>query len=261
MATTFGTVLKDWRNQRRMSQLDLGLSANVSARHISFLETGRSQPSRAMVLNLCEQMEVPRDIRNQFLSYAGMSPAYAKRALTESEMVPALSAVDWILERHAPYPAIAMDRYWVVVKMNRPAAALLAGMGLNQGDSLITALAQNAQVREAIDNFDEVLEHSITRLRTENTHLGGDPVLEAAIAQLCAQTKKPMQPSKGILPAFIPTRYRAGGLMFSFFSTFTQFGSAQDIALSELKIEMMFPADDATCHLLMAMDGGNGGDV
>ena len=255
--TTFGTTLKHWRAERRMSQLDLGLSANVSARHISFLETGRARPSRAMVLQLCEELAVPRPTRNQMLTAAGLAPAYAKRDLAEDDMTPVREAVDWLMARHDPYPAIAMDRRWIIQRLNRSATTLLAGMGIGPGISLLETFAENEAVRAAIDNLDEVLAHTIARLRTEIAHLGGDARLEASLAKLSALAA-PVPTTEGLRPAFIPTRYRFGDRIFSFFSTFSQFGGAEDIALSELKIEMMFPADDATRDALKALGAAGG---
>ncbi len=253
MGLEFGTALKDWRNQRRMSQLDLGLNANVSARHISFLETGRSRPSRAMVLMLCEELDIPLLARNQLLSAAGLAPAYGDRDLSENDMAPVRAAVDWMLEKHNPFPAIALDKHWSIVKMNNTATLLMAGMGVQPGDSILTTLADNQAVRAAIENIDEVIEHTIARLRTESNHLGGDPVLQAAIDKLISERNPESTPPDGLMPAFIPARYTTGGQTFSFFSTFGQFGTAEDIALSELKIELMFPADEETRTVLMSM--------
>ena len=259
MAETFGASLKQWRTQRRRSQLDLGLSADVSARHISFLETGRSHPSRSMILRLSEALEIPKQARNQLMSAAGLSPVYQSRDLSDEDMGPVKDAVDWMLQRHAPYPALAMDRHWNVVSFNKTAKLLLVGMGVNEGDSLLRVLAENEAVREAIINLDEVVHHTIARLRTESLHLGGDEVLDRAIEGL-KRFANDNNESDGNqpqvlreLPAFIPARYRLNGMEFSFFSTFTQFGTAEDIALSEMKIEMMFPADEQTKMLLEAM--------
>ena len=249
---TFGEALKDWRGQRRLSQLDLGLSANVSARHISFLETGRSRPSRDMVLRLCEELSVPRQVRNQMLSSAGLAPAYARRSLSDADMAPVHEAIDWMLERHAPFPAFAVDRHWCVQQMNVPAAMMLGGVGVASGHSLIDALIGNPVMREAIENLEEVVIHSIARLRTESAHLGGDAVLDQAVAALEATMPQASEAS-GLLPAFVPARYRLGDMRLSLLSTITQFGAAEDIALSELKIEMMFPADEATRQALTAM--------
>ncbi|MEM7213083.1 MAG: helix-turn-helix transcriptional regulator [Pseudomonadota bacterium] len=246
MGQEFGSALREWRQQRRLSQLDLGLGANVSARHISFLETGRSRPSRAMVLQLCEELQVPRAGRNRLLTAAGLAPAYVERALSDEQLQPILSAVDWILERHDPYPAFAMNRHWRLQKMNPSAQLLLAGMGIQQGDSMLETLADNEAVQNAITNLDEVLTHVILRVRTEIAHLGHDPVLENALERLSAQLGRTAVAPEGILPAFVPTRYRLGDIVLSLFSTFTQFGTAEDIALSELKIEMLFPADEQT---------------
>lgn len=246
----FGTALREWRQTRRMSQMDLGLGANVSARHISFLETGRARPSRSMVLQLCEELEVPRAARNRLLSSAGLAPAYAQRDLDDAQMAPVRTAVDWMLERHDPFPAFAMDRLWRLQKMNRTASLLLAGMGLNVGDSMLLTLASNTAMHDAIENLDEVLTHTILRVRTEIAHMGSIPELEDAIQQLSTLLGNSAVAPEGLLPAFIPTRYRTGGMVLSMFSTFTQFGTAEDIALSELRIEMLFPADDVTRQIL-----------
>ena len=256
MDKSFGAVLKDWRSQQRMSQLDLGLTANVSARHISFLETGRSRPSRAMVMNLCESLEMPREARNALLNAAGFSAAYHRRDLDDADMEHVRAAVDWMLERHDPYPALALDRHWIIVKANRSAGQLIGASGLAAGDSLLDAMIDPQRMASLFDNWREVAQHMMVRLRTESAHLGGDPVLDAAARKLAGAIDMSASPNSGVLPAVIPARYRANGMVLSFFSTLAQFGTAEDIALSELKIEMMFPADDTTRDLLLAMDSG-----
>ncbi len=255
MQNSFGSVLKDWRSQRRLSQLDLGLSANVSARHISFLETGRATPSRSMVMNLCETLDVPRSTRNTFLSAAGFSPAYRRRDLDEADMAHVRAAVEWMLERHDPYPALALDRHWTVTRTNRSAGILLGGAGLAEGDSLLEAMTDMSKMASVLDNWPEVAQHTIARLRTESTHLGGDPVLDAAADSLARDVGSALPETKGVLPSVIPARYRANGIVLSLFSTLAQFGSAEDIALAELKIEMMFPADEESRAVLMALGG------
>jgi transcriptional regulator with XRE-family HTH domain len=253
MQADFGAELKHWRSQRRMSQLDLGLSANVSARHISFLETGRARPSRAMVLNLCAELDVPRGARNHMLRAAGLAPAYGARALSDDDMAPVREAVAWMLARHMPYPAFAVNRHWVVQSVNPAATMLIGAAGLDVGDSLIDALIESAALRSALDNLDEIIQHALQRLRTESAHLGGDPVLESAITRLATQAESTANGVTGVLPAAIPTRYKLGETVLSFFSTITQFGTAEDVALSELKIEMLFPADAATRAAIFAM--------
>lgn len=245
MPQDFGAVLKDWRNRRRISQLELGLSANVSSRHISFLETGRSRPSRGMVLRLCDELDVPRADRNRMLTSAGLAPVYAGRTPDDTDLAPIRAALRWTMARHDPYPAIALDRHWHLSDMNRAATQVFGAVGLVPGDSMIAALAGNAALRAATENLGEVMHHAIARLRTENAHLGGDPVLDSAIRALQA-TAPPAPDQNGPLPAVIPARYRFGGAVLSLFSTIAQFGTVEDLALSELRIELFYPADEAT---------------
>ncbi len=253
MDQSFGTLLKDWRTQRRMSQLALGLTANVSARHISFLETGRARPSREMVLQLCEVLEAPRNTRNSLLNAAGYAPAYRQRKLNDADMSQVRAAVDWTLTRHDPYPAIALDRHWTLVKANRAAQILLGAINVAEGDSLLSVMTDIEKMTAMFENWREVAQHMLVRLRTESSHLGGDRVLDRASARLSGALGNGQAVPGGVLPAVIPARYRAGEGTLSLFSTMAQFGTAEDIALAELKIELMFPADEATREMLLAM--------
>lgn len=255
MQNAFGDVLRQWRNQRRISQLDLGLAANVSARHISFLETGRSRPSRSMVRLLCDSLELPIAARNSFLTAAGYAPAYRRRGLEDDDMAQIRAAVDWMLDRHDPFPAMALDKHWRIVRANRSAGFLLMGAGLGEGDSLLESMLDREKMSGVLENWNEVMTHMVVRLRTESAHLGGDPVLDEAVERLVPQLGSGQGGHEGTLPAIIPARYRAGDMVMSLFSTIAQFGSAEDIALSELKIEMMFPADEATRGVLVGMAG------
>jgi transcriptional regulator with XRE-family HTH domain len=252
MESNFGNVLKEWRCVRRMSQLDLGLAANVSARHISFLETGRAAPSRSMVMQLSETMQVPRAARNTLLKAAGYAEAYRNRSLDEADMKPILDALAWTLSRHDPYPAFAFDRHWTLLRLNKQAGRLLGSVGLAEGDSLLEALMTSERLRGAIDNWAEVARHLIGRLRIEDAQLGGDSVLSGAANALANDAALKQSAETVPLSAVIPTRYRLGDLSLSFFSTIAQFGTAEDVALADLKIELMFPADDETRALLMA---------
>lgn len=245
----FGAALKEWRQIRRMSQMDLAMAAGVSPRHVSFLETGRSRPSRGMVLRLCEELQVPGAGRNHLLTAAGMAPAYAQRTKGDDELKPLREAVRYMLERHAPYPALALDRHWRLEAVNGPAGLLLGAVGLKLGDSMLEALTANQAVRQSLENLAEVEQHMLSRLRTELAHFGRDPVLEAAMQALQARAGEP----GGMLPAVIPARYRMQGQVLSFFSTIAQFGTTGDLAMSELKVELMFPADEETRQVLVAM--------
>ncbi|WP_282607746.1 helix-turn-helix transcriptional regulator [Pelagibius sp. Alg239-R121] len=246
MDKNFGVMLKDWRNQRRMSQLALGLTANVSARHISFLETGRAKPSRSMVLQLCEVLQAPRSTRNSLLNAAGLAPAYRQRELDEAEMTQVRAAVDWTLERHNPYPAMALDRHWTLVKVNDSARFLLGAIDLAEGDSLLSVLTDIEKMKAMFENWQEVAAHMMIRLKTESSHFGGDEVLDAASRRLARGLGDELPGLRGVLPAVVPARYLASEGTLSLFSTIAQFGTAEDIALAELKIELMFPADETT---------------
>jgi transcriptional regulator with XRE-family HTH domain len=246
MEVAFGSALKEWRGKRRMSQIDLGLTANVSARHVAFLETGRSRPSRSMVLQLAEALNVPRPARNVMLNAAGFAAAYRARTLDEDAMRDVRAAVDWTISRHEPYPAIVLDRHWGLVAVNAMAAKMTAMIGLSVGDSLLAAMADQDKLPAVIDNWPEVGRHMLQRLRTESAYFGGDPVLDAAAKQLASEPEVSNFHHEGPLPATVPTRYRMAGKILSFISTIAQFGTAEDIALADLKIELMFPADEET---------------
>ncbi len=238
-----------------MSQLDLALASNVSTRHISFLETGRARPSQPMVLRLSESLEVPRSNRNALLNAAGFAQAYKARRLDETEMSDVSAAMTWMLDRHDPFPAIALDRHWHIVRMNACSRALLEPMGIGQGDSLLEAFLSSGAFAEALENRDEIAGHLGSRLRTESAHLGGDEVLDAAADRLAAMVRENPFAQESRMPAIISARYRVGDVTLSMFSTIAQFGSTEDIVLAEMKIELMFPADEFTRQALLSRAG------
>ena len=251
METTFGPVLKEWRNRRRVSQLDLGSLSGVSAKHISFLETGRSRPSREMVHHLSESLEIPLSERNTLLNAAGFAPAYRSRDLSDTEMAQVRDAIDWTLERHEPFPALALDRHWNVVRANGPAELMIAAIGLGEGGSMLDAMTNTERMTEAVVNWDEVARYLVVRLRTESAFVGGDPVLDSAADRLVEELGSHEPHHTGVLPAVVPIQFRAGDMKLSLFSTIAQFGTAEDIALADLRIEMYFPADEPTRKALM----------
>jgi transcriptional regulator with XRE-family HTH domain len=252
MANAFGPVLKEWRGRRRVSQLELSLAANISARHIAFLETGRARPSRAMVMHLGEALDMPRTERNRMLDAAGFRPAWSARRLDDEDMQAVRLAIDRLLERHDPYPAFVIDRHWNIVTANRSGSLVLSAFGLGPGGSMLEAMLEPGRAAALIDNWPEVCLHMIARLRTESAHLGGDKILDDAAAALSrdpALTRT--QPAD--MPAVIPARYRLGGQVFSVFTTIAQFGTAEDIALADLRVELLFPADEETRRVLEGM--------
>jgi transcriptional regulator with XRE-family HTH domain len=241
----FPQTLKTWRNARRLSQLDLALHANISARHISFLESGRARPSRDMVTRLSDALQLPLATRNQMLTDAGFAPRYPNRNWDDAEMAPIRAAIDHMLTAHAPYPAIAIDRRWTVFKMNRPAEKLFAMLGVTIGTSLVDLMTSD-RIIAFIENWPEVARHAAQRLRTESAAQGGVPAFDRAVEKL-ASVPHTDEPN---LKAVIPTIYRSADMRLSLFATVTQFGTPEDLALDDFKIEMFFPADAETEAIL-----------
>lgn len=251
----FGEHLKFWRNERRMSQLQLAVEADVSSRHISFLESGRAGPSRSMILHLADVLDVPRQQRNGWLGSAGFAALYSESNLNDEHMGSVKSAMDLLIEQHNPYPAIIMDRVWSLVSLN-PVATMLFGLaGLKTGDSLLDYIAQPGRAASMIENWGEVGHHALTRMRSESRAAGGIPELYEAAATLAQDPDVAAFDPKPPLNPVVQTIYRAGDLRLPLFSTFAQFGGAEDITLTELKIELMFPADDMTGEVLKSLAG------
>lgn len=251
MATaTFGAVLKEWRHHRRMSQLDLSNRADVSARHISFLESGRSKPSRTMAVHLAEALEIPRGERNRLLTAAGFAPMWQARDIDGDELKPVNDAISWTLERHDPLPAVVLDRHWKVVRQNRSSAAIFGALGIEGDiDFLDEMTSEDGRMRRLIDNWPAVGRFLLARLRTESSAVGGDPVLDAAIEQMAVDPE--LATADQPLPPMVNVDLRLGDTCLSLFSTIAQFGTAEDLTLAELRIELFFPADEPTRQFLV----------
>jgi transcriptional regulator with XRE-family HTH domain len=255
MTSSFGNVLKEWRAVRRMSQLDLGSEADVSSRHISFLESGRSRPSRIMVLHLAETLAMPRGERNRLLTAAGFAPVYTAHDVSEPAMEPVHRAIARTLDRHDPYPGIVLDRHWQVVDANRGAVALFELMGVGPRPDMLGLFLNPDGLRTLVSNWPRVGYFMLSRLRTESVAVGGDEVLDAAIADLAAD-ESIAPPETGPLPPTITIDLVVGDLTLSMFSTIAQFGSAEDLALADQRIELFFPADDSTGGFLRSLVHG-----
>lgn len=249
----FGSLLKGWRSTRGLSQLQLAGLADVSARHISFLETGRARPSRDMVLHLSEVLDVPRPERNRLLYGAGFAALYRQEAPDSALLKPINDAITHLLSRHDPYPAIVLDGLWRLRHLNTAARALLKVAGLSEGDSLLKAICDPDWGPSIIENWGEVGHHTMVRLRSESLQAGGVSELDEAVARLAADPAIAAWRPTGPLPPVIPTIYRAGGLRLGLFSTFSQFRTAEDIVVADLNIELMFPADEETRGTLNAL--------
>lgn len=254
---TVGDLLRDWRTRRRFSQLDLAGEAEVSARHLSFIESGRASPSRDMLLRLAEPLEMPLRERNRLLLAGGYAPAYGERGLDQSDMAAARAAVEAVLAAHAPFPALAVDRHWNLVAANAAIHALLAGVAPALLDPPVNILRLSLApdgLAGRIVNLAEWRHHLLTRLRDEATR-SGDRALFALHDELrvLPYPKSPTPPTAAS-PVAIPLVLRdpATDSRFSFLSTTTVFGTATDVTLAELTLECFYPADDSTRSLLLA---------
>jgi transcriptional regulator with XRE-family HTH domain len=252
-----GAMLREWRQRRRLSQLELALEAGVSARHVSFVETGRSRPSAEMVLHLAERLEVPLRDRNHLLLAAGYAPAFAQRELDAPEMGPVREAIEQVLRGHEPYPALVVDRHWGLVSANRPLGGLLGGVVAHLLEPPVNVLRLSLHpegLAPRILNLPEWRGHLLERLARDAVG-GGDPALAALHDELAAYPSH--GPAATVDPAFgdiaVPLRLRQGDDQLAFISTKMTFGTALDVTVAELSIESFFPADDATARALRAL--------
>ena len=248
-----GDLLRDWRQRRRLSQLDLALEAGVSTRHLSFVETGRARPSPEMVLHLADELEVPLRERNRLLLAAGYAPVYEERALDEPEMQPVHEAVQLVLDGHDPYPAITVDRGWALVAHNRGAGLLMAGLPedlLAPPVNVLRASLHPDGLAPRIANLGQWKAHLLDRLDRQAT-VTGDPALRTLHAELAAYPAPEEGADRG--PAsdvVVPLRLRVPGGELRFLSTVTTFGTPVDITVEELSIESFFPGNRSTADYL-----------
>jgi transcriptional regulator with XRE-family HTH domain len=247
-----GTLLRDWRQRRRLSQLGLALEAGVSTRHLSFVETGRAKPSAEMVLHLAERLEVPLRERNQLLLAAGYAPQYDARSLDDPEMARVRDALGRVLAGHEPYPAIAVDQVWNLVASNAALDVLIDGVA----DELLVPPANCMRLAlhpdglaPRITNLGEWRGHLLKRLARQ-IQLTGDPRLVELMDEVLGYPGPVNDDAPGTGDIMVELRLAAGGEELAFFSTVTTFGTAMDITVSELSIEAFFPADALTARAL-----------
>ncbi len=258
-ARTPGALIRGWRQRRRMSQLDLALEAEVSARHLSFVETGRAQPSRQMVLRLAERLEVPLRERNALLLAAGYAPAFQERPLDDPALAAARRAVDLVLAGHEPYPALAVDRHWTLLAANRAVGPLLRGIApaLLQPPVNVLRLGLHPEgLGGRVVNAVEWRTHLMSRLRRQ-VEATADATLAALLQELREMTSPPGgdhdTADMADLGVIVPLRLRTDVGTLSFITTTTVFGTPMDITLSELALETFFPADESTGATLRAL--------
>lgn len=254
-----GPLIRHWRNRRRMSQLDLALEAEISQRHLSFVESGRARPSREMVLLLAERLCLPLRERNALLLAAGFAPSFGERAVGDPSLAAAMLAVDAVLKGHEPHPSIAVDRNWTMVKANAAIAPLLALVEdkslLEPPVNVLRLSLHPAGLAPHIENHAVWRDHILERLRRLNDAVG-DPstiALEAELRAYPAPRRRTPAQALDTLPLIaVPLRLRVGDTVLSFLSTITVFGTPLDVTLSELAIESFFPADEITAEAMRA---------
>ena len=244
----FGTALKAARAGRRVSQLMLSLDAGVSARHLSFLESGRAMPSREMVLTLAEALALPLSARNHLLGAAGFASAYPASPLASEAIAPFRAILSQMMENHAPFPALLCDRHWNVLEASASAAAMLSPLleGWNGPPNVFRLTACHPRAPELIANLPEVLHESLERLALEQSVAGDDPVLADLIAVTrAAAAKHPYRAARTRSPV-LPVVFRGPAGLMSFLSVVAQCGTSEDVTVRDLRLELLFPADEAT---------------
>jgi transcriptional regulator with XRE-family HTH domain len=250
----FAGTLRDWRRRRRVSQLELALRAGTTQRHVSFIESGRSRPGRAMVVRLAESLEVPLRERNSLLLAAGYAPAYRQTGFDDPGLEPVRAALERVLDGHLPYPAVITDRHGDLVSAN-PAFALLtegAAQGLLAPPLSVARLLLHPEgLAPRIVNLDEWGRHVLDALRRE-TGRNPDARLDALLAEL-----EPLVPDPpgargpGHVGFAVPLRLLSGGSELVLLTTLTHFGTAIDVTVAELRLEAFLPGNAATAAVLM----------
>ena len=254
-ARPVGTLLREWRQRRRMTQLGLALEAEISPRHLSFVETGRSQPSREMLLHLSDELEIPLRERNLLLISAGFAPMFAERSLMDAELQAARRAVDLVLEAQKPFPAFAIDRHWQIVASNGALPELYADVAaelLRHPINVLRLSLHPSGLAPRIANLAEWRAHLLTRLRRQ-VDLTADASLVALLNETSAYPAPPASSAEHAAAQYsvmVPLQIRSEAGLLSFFSTTTVFGTSVDVTLSELALELFYPADAQTASML-----------
>lgn len=247
-AGSFSGLLRRYRTARRLSQLDLALTCEISARHLSFLETGRASPSREMVLQLSEGLLLPLGARNSLLQAAGFASVYPASPLTSEALGPFRRVLTEMMDRHAPYPALVCDRHWNVLDASPVAKVLLGALQDNSGETnLIRILTGSRAAEDAILNLAEMLAEMRSRIQLEALEAADDDVLTALLAELEAATARhPLPPGHTPRGPVVPLMLRTTAGELSFLSTIAHFGTSEDVTIRDLRLELLFPADETT---------------
>jgi transcriptional regulator with XRE-family HTH domain len=258
-AMQVGDLLREWRQRRRLSQLGLACDANISTRHLSFVETGRAQPSGEMILQLAEQLEIPLRERNALLTAGGFAQIYPERKLDDPALTAGRKAIDLVLTGHEPYPALAIDRHWTLIASNRAVAPLLVGIDaalLQPPVNVLRLSLHPAGLAPRIVNLPEWRSHLLTRLR-QQIDVTADQFLMDLMKELAdypvpngASRIKTAENYAGVV---VPLELATDFGTLAFISTTMVFGTPVDITLSELAVESFFPADERSAEILRRM--------
>ena len=252
-----GDLLREWRAVRGLSQLDLAMRSGFSARHVSFIETGRTTPSRQALLVLAETLDVPLRDRNRLLEAGGYAHVYRQTPLAADEMRHMRSVLQFILDRHEPYGAVVLDRYSNLVMGNTAATRMLAGLIdaslLTGTPNLLRMTFHPLGLRASIVNWDEVSRHLLGRAERELGEVSDDSVASELLTELRGYAGAPAQHRS--VPAgpgdlLLPVHIKQGAFEIRLFSTIMTLGTPRDVTLQELRIETFFPADEASAALL-----------
>lgn len=252
-------MLRGWRRRRHLSQLALAVDAEISQRHLSFIESGRASPSREMLLRLAERLGVPLRERNTLLVAGGFAPVYGERTLQDPDAAVARRVLEAILKGHEPYPALAVDRHWTLVTANAPAMRLMAGVEpflLAPPVNVLRVSLHPAGVASRIVNLHEWRSHVLERV-AQQVHASADPVLGELLEELKRYPAPAGVPRRGAVDfggLAVPLQLQTEAGVLSFISTTTVFGTPMDVTLSELAIESFFPADDVTTTAMWQLE-------
>lgn len=246
--SSIGKALKHWRRLRGLSQLELSLRADVSARHLSFIESGRSRPGDTVVLRLAGALALAHRDTNALLAAAGFSPAFRETPLEEDSLTPFRRVIELMLKCHEPFPALVLDRAWNVIDLNSAAEALFPSLRGARGLDALGLFYGAGPVREAIVNFDEVAWGGLERLRMDAAEAGFPPemtVLIESVEQWISNVPRPSD-TESLTGQFSCPTFRFGDQLVRTITTVTTFSRAPDITLQELRVEQIFPADAAS---------------
>lgn len=248
-----GNELRRWRELRSLSQLALATQAEVSTRHLSFVENGRSRPTPEMIVRLAEVMRVPMGEQNRLLLAGGYAPRYPHRATDDKALAPVMAGLRRLLDAHAPYPALLLDDHWDVVDANEPVDALVTGCdpGLIEPPLNVIRLCLHPRgLAPRIRNLPAWRTHLIHQLEQRIAHTGGDPDLVSLLEDVTAYPSDGTPPARSLIDPVIPMEIEVGDDVLRLFSVTSKIESASDVTLRGLHLETFVPADDTTRQLL-----------